>query len=252
MIPFPRTRNAALVGAVCTGLAAVLVGCGGAAEDPDAGTNGVGKLSAAKIESKSRKAVDGAEAVRLSGSLVTKGRTYKLDMRLKGGPKGGGTGQLSTKGSTFELLRVGDELYLKADADFWASQKGGEPSRSDSAAASKLDDKYVKVPSGDSAYKQLSGFTDMDLLLEGLLGLHGKRATGDRGTVGGVRTIRITGGEGAGGSLDVSLEGTPYPLRLQRAGGAGVLQLADWNKEFLLKAPDKDHIVDYGRQITTS
>ncbi|MGP4000902.1 hypothetical protein [Streptomyces sp. 8N706] len=246
MTAFPRTRNAALVGAVCSGLAAALVGCGGG-EDPDAGTNGVGKLSAAKIESRARKAVDGAEAVRLSGSVVTKGRTYKLDMRLK---KGGGIGHLSSKGSRFELLRVGNELYLKADADFWARQEGGS-STSDSAAASKLDDKFVKVPSSDPAYKQLSGFTDMDLLLDGLLGLHGKRATGDRGSVGGTRTIRITGGEGSGGSLDVSLEGTPYPLRLQRAGGAGVLELADWNEDFALKAPDKGHIVDYGRRITT-
>jgi hypothetical protein len=245
---FPRTRNAALVGAVCTALAVTLVGC--ADEDPDVGTNGLGKLSAKKIESRALKAVDGANAVRLSGSVVTKGGTYRLDMRLKQGEDGGGIGQVSTKGSTFELLRVGDDLYLKADANFWASQKSGEPSKSDKEAASKLDDKYVKVPSGDPAYKQLSGFTDMDLLLDGLFALQGKLATGDRGTVGGVRTIRISAGGGNGGALDVSLEGTPYPLRLQRAGGAGVLELADWNKDFTLRAPSKDHIVDYGKQIT--
>ncbi|WP_432094126.1 hypothetical protein [Streptomyces sp. bgisy100] len=247
MTAFPRTRNAVLVGAVCTGLAAVLAGCG-SGEDPDAGTNGVGKLSATKIESKARKAVGGAEAVRLAGSLVTKGRTYRLDMRLK---KDGGIGEVSTKGRRFELLRVGDELYLKADTAFWSGQQGGS-TPSDSAAASKLDDKYVKVPRADPAYKQLSGFTEMDLMLDGLLGLHGKRAAGDRGSVGGVRTVRVTAGDGAGGAFDVSLEGTPYPLRLQRAGGAGVVQLSDWNQDFGLKAPDKEHIVDYGRQISTN
>jgi hypothetical protein len=231
---------------MCAGLAAGLVGC--TAKDPDAGTNGVGKLSATKIEEKARAAAESANAVRLSGNVVSKGRTYKLDMRLK---KDGGTGQLSTRGSTFELLRVGDELYLRADAEFWAHQ-GNSPSAAESAVANKLEDKYVKVPSGDPAYKQLSGFTDMKVLLDGLLGLHGELATGDHGTVGGVRTIRISGGEGDGGTLDVSLEGVPYPLRLQRAGGAGVLQLADWNEDFLLRAPDRDHIVDYGQQISTS
>jgi hypothetical protein len=245
---FPRSRNAALVGAVCTALAMGLAGC--AEEDPDKGTNGVGKLAPEKIESRALKAVAGANAVRMSGSVVTRGRTYKLDMRLKEGKEGGGIGQLSTQGKTFEMLRVGDELYLKADADFWASQEGGEPSKSDAEAASKLDDKYVKVPSGDPAYKQLSGFTDMDLMLDGLLDLQGKVGTGDRGSVGGFRTIRITGGDGDGGALDVSLDGTPYPLRLQRAGDAGTLEFADWNKDFTLKAPGKDHIIDYGKQIT--
>lgn len=236
-------RNAVLVGAVCAAFAAALTGCAG---DPDAGTNGLGKLSPAKIESKARRAATSAHAVRLSGNVVSKGRNYKLDMRLS---EKGGTGHLSTKSATFALLRVGDHLYLKADTEFWAHQRG-EPSSADAAAARKLEDKYVKVPSGDPAYRQLSGFTDMDVLLEGLLGLHGKPSAGDRGEVNGVRTIRITGSDKGGASLDVSLEGTPYPLRLQRAGGAGVLQLADWNKDFTLKAPAKDDVVDYGRRIT--
>ncbi|MBL1095898.1 hypothetical protein JK363_04225 [Streptomyces sp. 205] len=236
---------------MCAGLAATLTACGGeGGKDPDAGTNGVGKLPAAKIESKARTVAGSAAAVRLSGKLVTKGRTYTLDMRLK---EDGGTGQVSTQGSTFELLRVGKDLYLKADAGFWAHEgnEAGKGSQGASGgAAHKLDDKYVKVPSGDPSYRRLTGFTDKKVLLDGLLGLHGEIAAGDRGEVGGVRTIRVLGGKGGeGGSLDVSLEGRPYPLRLQRAGRAGVIRLADWNKDFTLTAPDKDHVLDYGRQI---
>ncbi|MEU5023130.1 hypothetical protein [Streptomyces milbemycinicus] len=249
-----RTRNPAVVAAMCAGLAAALAGCGGdgGGEDPDAGTNGVGKLTAAKIEARAQKAAGAAEAVRLSGELVTKGRTYKVDMRLKAD---GGTGQVSTEGSTFKLLRVGKDLYLKADAGFWthksegSGQSGGGQSAGDAAAAKKLDDKYVKIPAGDPSYKQLSGLTDKTLLLDGLLSLHGEISTGDRGKVGGVRTIRIRGGEGSGGALDVSLEGTPYPLRLERAGRAGVIRLADWDKDFTLAAPAKGDVVDYGQQI---
>ncbi|MEU8822620.1 hypothetical protein [Streptomyces sp. NPDC048636] len=246
-----RTRKSALVAAMCAGLAATLVACGGEGDkDPDAGTNGVGKLPAAKIEGKARTAAGSARAVRLSGNLVTKGRTYTLNMRLK---DGGGTGQVSTKGSTFELLRVGKDLYLKADEGFWSSQHGKSAEAGQGAsgdAAHKLDDKYVKVPSGDPSYRRLTGFTDKKVMLEGLLGLHGEITSGDRGEVSGVRTIRVLGGKGGeGGSLDVSLEGRPYPLRLQRAGRAGVIRLADWNKDFTLTAPDKDHVLDYGRQI---
>ncbi|MGH4034594.1 hypothetical protein ACQB60_37390 [Actinomycetota bacterium Odt1-20B] len=250
-------RRAALLGAACAGLVVVgtgLTGCGG--DDPDAGTNGVGKLSAQQIQSKSRAAAQAASSVRLSGSLVSKGHTYKLDMRLK---DDGGTGSVTSKGQTFRLLRVGEELYLKADSEFWSHQDGqgggkGESagSPSDSTAAAKLDGKYVKVPKGDPSYEQLSGFTDKDVLLAGMLTLHGELATGDRGETAGTPTIKITGDDGSGGTLNVSLNGKPYPLLLERAGGAGTLQLADWNKDFALKEPDKSEMVDYGKQLPTS
>ncbi|MFD5732711.1 hypothetical protein ACFWIY_07785 [Streptomyces sioyaensis] len=236
-----RTGRAALVAAVCAALAAALTGCGGG-EDPDAGTNGLGKLTPTKIESKARAAAQRAGTVHLSGNVVSQGRTYKLDMSLA---RDGAKGELTTKEAAFQVLRVGDALYLKADASFWAGEKGGAAG----GAASKLDGKYVKVPAADPVYQRFSGFTDKDTLLAGLLGLHGKLTAGDRGDVDGVRTIRLTAAAGAGGTLDVSLDGTPYPLRLQRAGGAGVLRLDDWGKRVDLRAPAGGQVVDYGSKI---
>ncbi|MFD0237482.1 hypothetical protein [Streptomyces decoyicus] len=239
-----RTGRAALVGAACAVLAVALTGCGGE-EDPDAGTNGVGKLPASKIESKARAAAERADTVHLSGNVVSQGRTYKLDMSLA---KDGAKGELTTKAAAFQLLRVGDALYLKANAAFWAGEKSGARG-APNQAADKLDGKYVKVPATDPVYKRFSGFTDKDTLLAGLLGLHGKLTTGARSDIDGVRTIRVAAGAGSGGTLDVSLEGTPYPLRLHRAGGAGVVRLADWGKSVDLKAPAKDQVVDYGSKI---
>ncbi|MEJ8650432.1 hypothetical protein WKI65_20595 [Streptomyces sp. MS1.AVA.3] len=232
------------MGAVCAVLAVALTGCGGE-EDPDAGTNGVGKLPASKIESKARAAAQRADTVHLSGNVVSQGRTYKLDMSLA---KDGAKGELTTKAAAFQLLRVGDALYLKANAAFWAGEKSGSRG-TPNQAADKLGGKYVKVPATDPVYKRFSGFTDKDTLLAGLLGLHGKLTTGDRSDINGVRTIRVAAGAGSGGTLDVSLEGTPYPLRLRRAGGAGVVRLADWGKSVDLKAPAKDQVVDYGSKI---
>lgn len=229
--------------------ALVVTGTGltGCSEDPDAGTNGVGKLPAEQIQSKTRAAAESADALRLSGNVVTSGRTYKLDMRLK---SDGGSGSVTAEGATFHLLRIGEELYLKADAGFWtqADGKGGESD----AAADKLDGKYVKVPSGDPAYKKFSGFTDKDVLLDGLLTLHGSLDTDGHHEQAGTRTIRITGDKGDGGTLDVSLEGQPYPLRLARAGGAGTLTFSAWGKDFPLAEPGKDETVDYGKQLPTS
>ncbi|MFH8978058.1 hypothetical protein [Streptomyces sp. NPDC017890] len=240
--PRRRIRRVAMMGAVCalavTG--AGLTGCG--SEDPDAGTNGVGRLPADKIHAKTRTAAESARAVRLHGSVAAGGDTYTLDMRLK---PDGGTGSVAADGTTFGLLRVGEQLFLKADAGFWSG--GG-----DTGAAEKLADKYVKVPQSDPVYKKFSGFADKDVLLGDLLSLHGTVETDGRHEQAGVRTIRITGDEGSGGSLDVSLEGTPYPLRLVRAGSAGTLSFSDWNKDFALTEPAKDDTLDYGKQLPTS
>lgn len=234
-----RTRRAALVTALCA--LAVLTGC---SEDPDAGTNGVGKLSPGAIQSRTRAAAASVATVRMAGTVVTSGRTYQLDMRLN---EDGGTGSVTSKGSTFQLLRVHDTLYLQADAGFWNHADG-----SDTAAASKLDGKYVKVPRTDPAYRKFSGFTDKDVLLSGLLTLHGSLATDGHHEQSGTRTIRITGDSGSGGTLDVSLEGKPYPLRLQRGGGAGTLTFSDWGKDFSVAEPEKGETVDYGKQLPTS
>ncbi|WP_367044820.1 hypothetical protein [Streptomyces sp. Je 1-332] len=253
--PVRRIHKKTLVSAVCAGLVLGVTGLTGCSseEDPDAGTNGVGKLSAAKIQSKSRAAADAAPAVRLSGTLVSKGHTYKLDMRLK---DEGGTGSVTSKGETFQLLRVGKQLFLKADSAFWTHEeaKGGDekPGKADDQAAAKLDGKYVKVPEEDASYQQLSGFTDKDVLLEGMLTLHGALAAGDRGTIDGNPSIEITGDKGAGGTLEVSLEGKPYPLRLERAGDAGTLRLSDWGRDFPLSEPGEDEMVDYGEQLPDS
>ncbi|MFI6285290.1 hypothetical protein ACIBCM_11115 [Streptomyces sp. NPDC051018] len=248
--PVSRARRAALSVILCAGLTTGLASCG---EDPDKGTNGIGKLSATEIENRAREAADAATSVRLSGTLVSKGGTYRLNMRLK---EDGGTGSVTSKDDTFELLRVGDDLFIKADAVFWTHQGDGkpgeEPSRTDAEAAGKLDNKYVKVPQGDPAYKQFRGFTEMDALLDGLLGMQGDLSKGARTKVGGMRTIKVKAEDGDGGVLDVSLEGEPYPLQFTRAGGAGVLTLGEWDLDFALAAPPKAETVDYGRQLPTS
>ncbi|MEV7062644.1 hypothetical protein AB0N97_07540 [Streptomyces collinus] len=244
-----RGRGAALASATCALLVTgtVLTGC---AEDPNEGTNGVGRLPAAKIQGKTRSAAESAGAVRVHGNVVSGGRTYALDMRLK---DDGGDGSVTSKGATFKLLRIDEQLYVKADAEFWTHGSGqGGSGKADAAAASKLDGKFVKVPQGDPSYKKFSGFTDKGLLLDGLLTLHGTLATDGHDEEAGVRTIRVTGDKGSGGTLEVSLEGKPYPLRLERAGGAGTLTFSGWGEDFSLREPERNETVDYGPQLPSS
>lgn len=233
-------RSAAVLGVLTAGT--VLTGCLGLGGDPDAGTNGVAKLPAPAIEQRARAAAAAAPTVRLSGTVTSNGRTYRLDMRLRAD---GGVGEVTTKGDTFQLLRIDSDLYLKASADFYGSTADSNDSR---AAAAKLNGKYVKVPPGDPAYAQFSGFTDKKVLLAALFVLDGSLTVGDHHKVDGTKTIALNGTRG--GSLDVSLKGTPYPLRYERAGNAGTLTLSDWGEDFALAAPGTDDVVDYGTSVS--
>lgn len=245
--PVSRARRAALPVALCVALTAVLGGCAEEV-DPDEGTNGVGKLTPKQIEAKAQAAAGKAKAVRLSGTLVSSGASYKLNMRLK---TDGAAGSVATRTSRFELLRVGDALYMKAEASFWRQAEAtGEPTKEDIQAAEKLDGKFVKVPQDDPSYKLFRGFTEKNVLVNGLLTLHGDLVKGDRDSIAGKRTIKVAGGpNGEGGALDVSLDGTPYPLRFARGGGAGVVVLTDWDEDFALDEPAKDQILDYGKKL---
>lgn len=241
--PAVRARHrAALAVALGAGLALGLTGCMG--DDPDEGTNGVGKLSATEIDARARTAADSAAAVHLAGTLISKDGSYILDMRLNAN---GGTGSVTSRENTFAVLRVGDDLYLKADAAFWGAD--GKGADEDAEAARKLDGKYVKVPEDDPTYKRLRGFTEKDTLLDGLLTLHGTVNKGDRDKVDGAPTIQLLGGKGEGGALDVALKGEPYPVRVARGGGGGTVTLAEWGRSFDLAAPPQDDTVDYGGQL---
>lgn len=242
MTPTGRVGRAVVVGTLAAALAAC--GSGGDGGEP---TNGLDELPAEQIERRAAEAAHEARSVQLSGTVLTDGRSYRLDVRLTAE---GAVGEVATEGTTFELLRIGEDLYLRASAEFWESE--GIPAELESDPTEKLDGKYVRVPPEDPAYGELSGFTEKNAVLDLLLSLgEGERETGGEDEVEGHRTIRVQADGGRGGAMDVSLTGRPYPLRLERAGGAGELIMTDWNEEFTLNPPPEDDIVDYGDDVIT-
>ena len=225
----------------------LVAGCGTAAPDPDQGTNGIGRQSPGTIVAEARAAALAASSVRLSGSVVSGGAAYRLDMLLSAD---GGTGKVSNAGRTFELLRVGSKLYVKGDAAFYAdagASAAGAAKAAVSTAASTLEGRYVRVHSSDPAYQELSVFTDKAALLGSVVDLGGKVHKGDRTEVAGRRTVAVTAD--GGNTLQVSLEGTPYPVRVERAGHAGTLNLTDFGKHVTITAPDADQVLDYGTGV---
>ncbi|MFD2123062.1 hypothetical protein ACFSNO_32325 [Streptomyces cirratus] len=99
------------------------------------------------------------------------------------------------------MLRIGEQLYLKANAAFWG--------KSDSAG--KLGDKFVKVPQSDPHVQAVPRLHDMHVLLDGLLGLDGKLTKAPYGKVGHGRVVPVLAAGGKGGRLSVCPWRDPIP-----------------------------------------
>ena len=161
----------------------------------------------------------------------------------------GGTGSVTSKENTFALLRIGEELFLKADAGFWNDAEGRRRERCQ--AADKLGGKYVKVPEDDPAYKQLRGFTEKDVSSTGCCPCTASQQ-GRPGAGGGVRTVRDHRWQGRGRRTGRLPEGHSVPAAAGPWRWRGTLTLADWGKAFTLEAPAEDDTVDYGGSCPTS
>jgi len=129
-------------------LAAVLL-CGGAlAACGSTGTNGVAGKPTGQIISSAKAAVVAADSVHVQGVLGSGATAIKLDMVLAKGK--GASGTVVIGNQTIQLLRVGPDVYVKGDAQFYHSVIAGlaapTPSASASASAAATPGATPKTP----------------------------------------------------------------------------------------------------------
>ncbi|GCE01491.1 lipoprotein [Embleya hyalina] len=203
---------------------------------------GLGSESADAITGKAKAAAAGAGAVHVQGVWKIQTQQFRIDLRLK---RDGGVGTVVTADSTIELLRIGQDLYVRGDARLYQGRDGrGGADVEQSAQA--LRDKFVKVPASDPSYARLSGFTRMQDMITDLIRLNGKLKKDGREKVRGVETLKVVADRGRGGELRVALNGTPYPLKYIPSPSGGALELFEYDQDFPLVLPHADEVLDYG------
>jgi hypothetical protein len=204
--------------------------------------SGLGAESPDSIAGKSRAAASAATSVHVQGVWKVQSQEFRIDLRLK---REGGSGTVVTADSTIELLRIGEELFVRGDARLYQARDGrGGPDVEQSADL--LRDKFVKVHPKDPSYARLAGFTRMQDMITDLIRLNGKLKKDGRETVRGAETLRIAADRGRGGELRVALNGIPFPLKYIPAPNSGSLELFEYDQDFPLVLPKGDEIVDYG------
>jgi hypothetical protein len=221
-----------------------LTACGGSGSLPGASSpsptpsdNGVAALSASQILSRARAALQAAPSVRVKGTVVSEGAPLAVDLRA--GEKGG-RATITQRNQTFEVLRIGTTVYIKADADFWRTQSGN------AAVAELLKGKYLKGSTTDPKLASIAELTDMDKVVGNLLQPEGTVAKGQKKTVRGVEAIALVVSGQNGGTLYVATHGQPYPLQVVSGSTSepGTIDFLDYGVPVRLTAPPAEQVVD--------
>jgi hypothetical protein len=213
----PATRTARTYAAAAA-IALAVAGCGGGAggtkDNAVAKDNGVSKLSAADALKQVQAALKKVETVHVDGHLSASGQGIQLDLRDKAGA---GTGTIKIGGGEIDVVRTGDDIYVKGDkgalAAFGAS----------SVQASLVAGKWLhQSVSARGSFSSLADLLDSTALFSNVTTPTGELKTGTTTTVGGQNVFTLIDGSADGnGTLYIAATGDPLPVRVDQPGSSG-------------------------------
>ena len=204
-----------------------IAGCGSSSSSSG---NGVSSKSPTEILAASKAAADSAGSVHVVGSLASNGTPIQLNLSLASGH--GGRGTISEGSLSFELIVVGDTIYIKGSPAFY-SHFGG------AAAAQLFQGKWLRAPVSGSELSSLAALANFGKLLDQSLASHATLVRGTTSTVAGQPVIELRDTSHAG-SLFVATTGQPYPVEIVKRGSGpetGRISFTDWNAPVSLAAP---------------
>jgi hypothetical protein len=212
-------------------IAVLVAGCGSSKKE--SASNGEASKSPTQVLADAKAAATKADSVHVAGSIVSEGTPIKLDLSMARGK--GAKGSMSTNGLSFDLVRVGDTVYIKGSDEFYKHFAGA-------AVAQLLHGKWLKASASTGQLKSLAPLTSIGALFTGISTHHGKLASEGATTYHGqkVAEVRDTSDNS---KLYVAATGKPYPVAIVGAkqGQSGTVTFDDWNSRVSLSAP-KDAI----------
>jgi hypothetical protein len=200
-------------------------GCGGSGTK----SNGESGKTAQQVLTDARNAAESASAVHVAGSISSNGSAITLDIHVTNGK--GGKGELAEQGLSFQLVRVGDKVYVKGSDAFYKQVAGA-------AAAALLHDKWLQGSATTGQFAALAELTDIAKLFDAALGSPGKLENDGETTYKGQKVVAIKDASKKG-TLYVAATGTPYPVAIVGSGSAhaGAVTFGNWNESVSVSAP---------------
>ncbi len=208
--------------------AALLAGCG-SGHGSSAKGNGEATKSPAQVLADAKAAASSAGFAHVAGNIDSAGTTINLDLSMARGK--GAKGSMSVNGAGFDLLRIGDTIYIRG-SDAFLKENGG------ALAAQLLHGKWLRASATKGRYRSLAALTSISSLLGKVNSTHGKLVNDGQTTYHGAKVIRIRDASD-NSKFYVAAAGKPYPVALVggKANQSGTITFGDWNKHVALTAP---------------
>jgi hypothetical protein len=212
-------RDAPIV-AVAALVTLVLTGCGGGTS-----TNGLEDKSPAQIQEEAAAAITGAKGVHVTGTSITDGTPAQVDLRIQNGSS---SGTITLEGADFEITRVGEVIYVKADEA--ALESLGIPPEMHRLGA----DRWLKLAPQEASVEgfSLDSFAQQLTMNDTPLETEVEQTELD-----GRRVVVISQQDGS--RLYVANTGPAYPIRGELKGlNEGRIDFSEYGVDFEITAPE--------------
>lgn len=207
--------------------AVLLAGCGSG--KTQAQSNGEASKPPTQVLADAKAAASSASSGHVSGHIVSGGTPITLDLSIARGK--GAKGSMSMNGLSFQLVRVGNTVYIQGSDDFYKHFAG-------SGVAQLLHGRWIKAPATKGQLAPLESLTDIGKLFAKVGSSHGKLANDGETTYNGQQVVLIRD-TSDNSKLYVAATGKPYPVALVggKKGQTGTITFSDWNEPVALAAP---------------
>ncbi|MGP0100936.1 MAG: hypothetical protein ACLPUT_04845 [Solirubrobacteraceae bacterium] len=211
--------------------AAAFTGCGGSSSGTGASSSsaGIASQSAAEIFAASQAAAKRATSVHVLGTISQGGLSLTTDLQLA---SDGGRAKLSLLGLRYEVIRIGNTLYVKGDATL--------DRRLERRTGLRLPrGRWLEGPADTGSLDRLAGLTELGSRLDLLLASAGPLTKGAVATIDGQASVELKQtAKLFTGSLYIATTGEPYPIEIVKHGQeTGKIAFSGWNEPIALSAP---------------
>jgi hypothetical protein len=199
-------------------------------------TNGEENKTPAAVLDDARVNLRTTSGVHAAGNVTSDGQDIRLDLDFAGNAT---KGVLTIGGNDVQIVKVGSDVYLKGDRDFYLSVANG-----DTAAVDAIGDKWLKADGTDAKEFDefsLDGFADAFKVNDGDAKLN---PTLGRDVVAGQPTVVLTQTDGS--RLLVADTGKAYPLRLENKtpADAGRIDFTNFDAPVQIAPPAAGDVLD--------
>jgi hypothetical protein len=211
-------RDARIV-AVAALVTLLPTGCGGGTP-----TNGLEDKSPAQIQEEAAAAIKGAKGVHVTGTSITDGTPAQVDLQIQNGSS---SGTITLEGAHFEITRVGEVTYVKADEA--ALESLGIPPEMHSLGA----DRWLKLAPQETSVEgfSLDSFAQQLTMNDTPLETEVEQTELD-----GKRVVVISQQDGS--RLYIANTGPAYPIRGDLKGAnEGRIDFSEYDVDFQITAP---------------